>query len=105
MQERKKLCLLLLLSSNGLDVEDELQQADKNQQTHSAGLVVLSQVTFGPQPTGVPPSRCLPGPHLPAATATGRQPAPAAPPSHLCHLHSDGSLPSVHFEASLPVRQ
>lgn len=90
---------------NGSDVEDELQQGDRDQQTHPAGPVVFGPLAFGPQPAGVPAPRCLPGPHLPAATAAGRQPAPAAAPGHLCHLHSDGPLPSVHLEAPLPVRQ
>lgn len=89
----------------GLDVEDELQQAERDQQRHPSGSVGLGQVAPGPQPTGVHPPRRLPGPHFPAAPAAGRQPASAAASSYLRHIHSNGPLPHLHSEAPLPVRQ
>lgn len=89
----------------GLDVEDELQQIEGDQQKHPSGTLGLGQVAPGPQPIGVHPPRRLPGPHLPAAATAGRQPAPAAAPSHLHHLHPYGPLSLLHSEAPLSVGQ
>lgn len=95
----------LVLVVIGLDVKDELQQAEGNQQTHSAGSLGFGEVAPGPQPVGVYPPRRLSGAYLPAPASAGRQPASAAAPSHLHHLHFDGILPRLHAEAPLPFRQ
>lgn len=89
----------------GLDVEDELQQAEGDQQAHPAGSVVFGSAAPGPQPAGVHPSRLLSGPHLPEAPAAGGQPAAAAAPRHLHHLHPDGPFPRLHPAAPPPVGQ
>jgi len=89
----------------GLDVEDQLQQAEGDQQAHPSGSVVFDQASSGSQPSGIHSSRRLPGPHLLAPTAAGRQPASTTTSSHLYHLHSDGPFLHFHSAAPLPVRQ